>query len=941
MKFGLLGTLLVHDGTAELTIAAGKQRSVLAALLLHPGEIVSMETLISVVWNERPPPGARRTIQSYVMRLRQALGEYVAPRVESRPPGYVMHVNDGELDLRLFQDRRIAAEAAARDGDWPQVSAELTAALAHWRGKPLADIPSAVLQRDHGPRLVELELAATELWIEAELRMARGARIVAELRRLTGEHPLREHFHAQLMLALYQAGRQGEALEAFSLARRALVDELGIEPGPDLQHIHHQILTASPDLTPETNGVAEPPVDVNPVATATARPGQTEVIPFQLPADLLDFTGRTAEVKALLRHLVNNLRTGVPIGAVLGQAGVGKTSLAVHAAHLLRHTFPDGILYVDLHGSGTEPLDPRDVLARFMQALGVPGNAVPDTLEDRAGLLRSALATRQMLMVLDNAADSAQVRPLLPASAGNGVIITSRSRIASVPGARMVELGALPPGEATELLARAAGGGQVEADRASALEVVRACGALPLAVRIAGTRLAARPYWTVADLADRLRERHHVLDELRVDDLDIRASFAVSYACLTGEQARAFRLLALLPVPDLGLDSAAALLGLPENTAERILEELVDASLLLARPCDRYGYHDLVRTFALEQSAKLDRPEQQAAALRALLEHLLEGMNTGLPGPRRAQSFRGRAAANWLRAEHRVMIEAICHVATRADLPASYAAQLSLRLHRVLVATGQWDDLQRCGAATMTAGLRDGDTLAEATATRILGSVAMHQGDLDSAEARFERALKLSMDDGDRPGEAFSWLFLGNVAGARANPWPAINHLTTALEIFEERGIDLGVTLSGCYLGEQLVVAGDPRAALRHLNRGLDLARQTSDIDLESMALQKLSSAHSSLGEHETAVKLAAEGMRLAREHRSRHSQAIALIHLGTCLLTAARPAEALDHLMQAARLCTDMNDVQRAMEAGRRVRDAHRALTILDTPPTTSAGTG
>jgi tetratricopeptide (TPR) repeat protein len=285
------------------------------------------------------------------------------------------------------------------------------------------------------------------------------------------------------------------------------------------------------------------------------------------------------------------------------------------------------------------------------------------------------------------------------------------------------------------------------------------------------------------------------------------------------------------------------------------------------------------------------------------------------------------------------MIEAICHVATRPDLPALYAAQLSLRLHRVLVATGQWDDLQRCGEATMAAGLRDGDTLAEATAARMLGAVALHRGDLDAAETAFEHGLGLAGADGDRPGEAYSRVFLGNAAAARSNPWLAISQLTIALEIFEECRIDLGITLSGCYLGEQLVVAGDPKAALRYLNRGLELARRNTDIDLESMALQKLSTAHSALGDHEVAVKLAAEGMRLAREHHSRHSQAIALIHLGTCLLTAGRPAEALDHLMQAARLCTDMNDVQRAMEAGRRVHDAHRALTVLRTNPEAETG--
>ena len=908
MEFGLLGPLLVCDGEDVRPVPAAKHRIVLAALLLRAGEIVPAGELAEAVWDD-PPPGARATLQTYVMRLRNALGAQAAARIESRPPGYRIEVSRSEFDLHRFTDLQDAAQAAAAGRQWQQAADGLRTALALWRGQPLVDVPSTALHRDHAHRLAELRLAALQSRVDADLNLGLAQRTVPELLKLTREHPLREAFHSRLMLALYRTGRQAEALDVFIRARRTLIAGLGVEPGTELRRMHRRILAGDPTLL------------------ATDRPTlQLLPPPFQLPADTLDFTGRDTQAAELTGYVREHTDAGVPVVVLSGQAGVGKTCLAVHAAHRLRSDFPDGILFADLMGFGRRPVAPAAALDRFLRALGV--TACPQDEDERSALLRSLLAGKRVLLVLDNATDAAQVRPLLPGSPGSAALVTSRNRLAGPAGARLVELDVLPAEEALALLTRSIGSDRVDADPAGAETVVRACGRLPLAVRIAGARLASRPHWSVRDLAERLAERRRTLDELRIADLDVRVSIALSHANLSRHQAGALRALSVLEAPDFGLDCASALLGTVSAATDRTLEELLDMNLLTEVGPGRYGMHDLLRAFLQEQPEDTEARTERIAGLHALLDHLIERTQS-LMGPLllRAPDVplppppgTTPTPREWLGVEHRTIVEAVEQVGTEPLLPARLAATLTELMIRALVLVGAWDDLRRCGESTLAAALRDDDAHSEGIARSTLALVEIQRRQLDAAEAHLARAAELAAGEHDRAGEATIRLYQGTLWGARANTGAAIAGFTAALDIFTELSMNRGIVAASSYLGEQCTLAGDPKAALVHLGRALTLARSGGDADLESMSLQKLSAAHSAIGNHEDAISLATHGLQLCRERRSLHSQSIALAHLGDCLANAGRNDEAGKRLEEAVALCDAVGDRHRADQARARL---------------------
>jgi DNA-binding SARP family transcriptional activator len=598
VEFGVLGPLQVDGGNAPL---AGKQRVVLATLLLRANRVVPVDALIDAVWDDAPPASARTTLQGHVKRLRQDADVQVAGRVVTRPPGYLITVADGELDLDRFTGLCDRARPLADQGDWRGASGLFGEALALWRGEPLADVPSAVLERSEAPRLAELRMRAVESRVEMDLRLGRHAGLVAELRRLVSAEPLREGLHGQLMLALYRCGRQAEALQVFRAIDRRLRGELGIAPGPELSRLHQRILTADPSLaegvTPVVGQVAADAVTLTADPAAVAPP----VVPAQLPADTVDFTGRDEQVAMLCGLLAtppDRARPGaVVISAVAGMGGIGKTALAVHAAHRLRYRFPDGQLYVSLRGA-TSPLPPSEVVARFLRDLGDRDAAIPAGEEERAARYRSVLAGRKVLVVLDDARDAAQVRPLLPGSAGCAVIVTSRNMLPDLPGAAPLGLGVLGPDEALALFSAIIGAARAAAEPDATARVLACCAGLPLAIRVAGGRLASRPAWTVAQLAARLADKRDRLAELAVGDLAVRASFAVSYAALTSggapdavragppgaDPARLFRLLGLPDMAELPLPAIAALAGQPAAPVAVALETLTTRACSSRRP---------------------------------------------------------------------------------------------------------------------------------------------------------------------------------------------------------------------------------------------------------------------------------------------------------------------------------------------------------------------
>jgi DNA-binding SARP family transcriptional activator len=602
MQLRILGPLeLWHGG--RLVALAPKQRVVLAALLLRANRVAPAGWLVEQVWGDAPPATATKTLQSLVLRLRHVLP---TGTVVTRPPGYLLEVAPDQLDILVFRQLAHDAAVAAGSGDHGRAAEHWRQALALWRGQALADVDAESLHRDEVPALEELRLGGLEACIDAELRLGRHAHLIAELSGLVAAHPLRERFWAQLVLALYRSGRRADALTTYQDARKIFVAELGVGPTRALQNLQHQILnddpvldlpsvpvsgtlpvaravlTADPSLGPPE---PDPPAAAARSAVPTAGTGgpppsasvsAPAVRPRQLPPDIASFVGRERELAAL-ECLLGQAGPGgsMVIVAIDGAAGVGKSALANHAAHRLASQFPDGQLYVDLRGdaAGPAPLRPGEVLGRFLRALGADGRHLPAQPEERVGLLRSLLAERRLLVVLDNAATAAQVRLLLPASPTCAALITSRRHLAELDGAVHLHLDLLGADESVALLARLAGPHRVAAEPAASAEVTRLCGRLPLALRIAGARLAARPAWSVDTLAERLRDQRLRLDELELDGLAVRASLQLAYRELRDgpptsvDAARAFRLLALLDGAEIGVSVAAAVLDQPAQAA--------------------------------------------------------------------------------------------------------------------------------------------------------------------------------------------------------------------------------------------------------------------------------------------------------------------------------------------------------------------------------------
>ncbi|WP_223199108.1 AfsR/SARP family transcriptional regulator [Solihabitans fulvus] len=580
----MLGPVRAWRDGVEVGLGSPQQRAILARLLLNHGHAVTLDQLVDAVWGDGPPARAVAALRTYASRMRAALEPDEGPSVLVSA-GRTYRLRSLSVDLDEFERRVASAGAARADGRPADARELLVAALALCGGEPLAGVPGPYArgQRD---RLAERVLGVLESRLELDLELGRHAEVAAEATALAAEHPLRERLRGVLMLALWRCGRQAEALGVFAETRRVLVEELGIEPGPDLAELHRRVLAADPGL-----------------AGATVRPSVPR--PAQLPPDIADFTGRAGAVAGLATALTTSVGRAVAVVAVAGIGGVGKTTLALHVAHAVSGHFPDGQLYVDLQGVEAEPAEPGAVLAGFLRALGVAESAVPRGLGERAALFRSVVADRKVLVLLDNAHSVDQVRPLLPGAPGCAVLVTSRTRLSGLPAA-LVDLAVLEPEEAVELFVGVAGREQVVGERAAVLDVVAACGFLPLAVRVAASRLASRPQWTVACLSRKLADRGHRLRELRTGDLAVSEAFRLSYTRLDAVQARAFRLLALPEETDFSLPVAAAALDLDLCEAEDVLESLVDASLLHTRAPGRYGYHSLLKLYARQQ---IDRQE--------------------------------------------------------------------------------------------------------------------------------------------------------------------------------------------------------------------------------------------------------------------------------------------------------------------------------------------
>jgi len=800
--FRILGALEVVSHRQVLALEGPKQRALLGCLLVQANELMSSSQLVDALWGTAPPGSARGTLQSHVMRLRRALSRVgpdggLGERLQTRPSGYSMVVHSGELDLHRFELLVEEARGALAAGSAEGAASKFRAALALWRGPVLEGVPSDLLRSTVVPQLEERRLAVVEERMDAELRLGWHAELVAELEGLVQLYPSRERLQGQLMLALYRAGRQVDALEVYRRARRWLVDELGLEPSAPLMRLEQAILARDPALDHIPAPVrADEPECGRPVTVS--RP-----VPSQLPADLIDFTGREAAVAQLARALLP-APSGSLAGAVavvIGQGGIGKTALAVHVAHQLRGKFPDGQLFVNLRGVRQRPLGPRAVLGQFLRALGVEGSAIPDGADERVGLYRGLVADRRLLVVLDNAASEAQVRPLLPTGPSCACLVTSRRPLAGLDGARTMRLDSLTQSQAVTLLERIAGTERVASQVGQAHHIARLCGLLPLAIRIAGAKLAAKPHWSLGDLAVALDDERSRLDALTAGDREIRASLMLSYRNLPAPEQGAVALLGLLWSEDFAVWLAAAVLGLEPDAAQVMVERLVDQQLLEVVGRDgtgqfRYRFHDLTRLFARELFRRQAPPRQRAACRRALdacvtlaatASGRLEaptpaaGPAGDLGGARPGRAFTTVSAdpLAWFAAERAVLVAAVEHAVAAGAV--AHAWRLALALAAFFEVRAHWDDWLHTHRLVLDAARSGRHHDGEAAMLRGLGALAVDRGHYDEALEHYELAVRAAKEVEDGALLVLVERGLADAYAGSCRPHDAITHYRTAL----------------------------------------------------------------------------------------------------------------------------------------------------------------
>ncbi len=615
MEFRLLGALEVINNNINLTPSAPKLREVLALLVLRNNQLVQIETLMDELWGENPPSSALSTLQTYIYKLRKILFDQADDvTLVTKPAGYLAVIPPENVDVRRFEKALAEGLKAIERGDSSASARMLALALDMWRGRALADVQPGNVLAGHVTRLEESKLTAIELRIEAELKLGRHVELISELKELTAENPYHEGIHNKLILALYRAGRRGEALETYQRLRAVLVDELGVEPSPPTMRMQQCVLNSDPAL----ENTLAPAVSVPAVRTLST--------PAQLPPDIADFSGRRAEVAQLEQLITDGTQAGTAVRVVLitGMPGVGKTVLGVRVGHRVASHFPGGQFFADLGASGGQPPLPTAILGRFLRAIGLRPDEIPEGTDERGKLFRTWTARHASLIFLDDAASASQVMPLLPGSAHCGVVVTSRSRLPDLPGPRHVGLDVLAVGEGVELLANIAGRSRIASDLRAAEHLVELCGRLPLAIRSAGARLAATPSWPVAKVIRLLVAPRSRLAQLACNEYDVRARFDASYQLLSEQDKGAFRLLSLLGDSDFTESRASELLGCGTPEADELLARLIDHQLLRvvaprAEGDIRYGFHELARLFARDRLQEL-LDEEDRGALRPVAQ---------------------------------------------------------------------------------------------------------------------------------------------------------------------------------------------------------------------------------------------------------------------------------------------------------------------------------
>ncbi|WP_181140214.1 AfsR/SARP family transcriptional regulator [Streptomyces sp. Ru62] len=937
-----------------------QQQAVLAVLLLRAGRLVTADGLVDAVWGDAPPSSVITVLRTNIWRLRRIL-EAVGARdsLVSVADGYRLDVEPAAVDALRAELLLSRAEELRRERSFADQRRTLLEALALWQGVPLAGVPGPFAEQQRS-RLEELHFAVREELFKAELAEGNASSVIPGLTALSAESPLREGPYELLMRALYEAGRRSDALIVYRQVRERLRGELGIEPSSELRDLHVRILADTMEVparpgdgpaagearervvTAASAAAGAPPAagaaPAVPAATTdtppTAHTPDFTATPAQLPSGIPDFVGRDATLR-LLETAVDAGEGHTPlIASITGMGGVGKSVLALRFAHQVKARFPDGQLYADLYGTADDPERPKVVLDGFLTALGVPRSHLPPDQDGASRLLRTMLADRRILLLLDDARDAAQVRPLLPGSTGSAVAVTSRTKLIGLPIGVQVDLDVFTREEAWELLTRVVGAKRVAAEPAGAERLLAACGQLPLAVRIAAVRLAARPQWSIGRLADRLADSRRRLSELRVGDLAVTNAFELSHRMLSPAQARAFRLLACV-TRSTSLESGCAVLGLPEGQAEELLESLVDVALLESPQPASYRFHELVRSFAAELPA--EEENERVEAFERLMDHLRAGAYRAfqaiLPGDPVADllvpsgpfrpAFASLADARaWVHSEFVTAVDAIrsaAHGTPANEGALAAAADLGV----LLSAFGReipYDQLADAAELVAGAAERAGDDLTAGRARFVCGNAHLQNLRLDTAEEHL-LAARGALHRVGKPALIHQVLNdLGLISQLRQRYAEAGRRHDEAAALARAVGHRLGELVFGLNAALARLHDGRPDEARVAARAALGPLRSLGHAPGLSFGLYVYGLALHELGRHREALSAFEECLQICTEAGVPGREGMCRARLADTLRALGRPEQALPHAVRGLELCRERGDG----------RDTGRARLIL-----------
>lgn len=899
IEFRLLGDVGAHIDGHPVELGHVRQRCVLVSLLVEANRVVPVDQVVDRVWGERPPQRARGTLHSYLSRLRQILAPAVGVGIVRQPGGYILTVDPMAVDLHLFQ--RLLVQA--REANDEEAAVLFGRALGLWRGDALATLDTPWLNsvRDGLNR----QRQAAEL-DRNDLALCRGrhGELLPVLEASMAGDPLDERLAGQFLLALYRCGRQADALNYYQRMRVRLMEELGGDPGPRLQQLHHQILNADPALD-----LHQAIVTISPVAVGRARPRQ-------LPAAPASFTGRVrelAELSALLGQGVTAVISGV--------GGIGKTWLALRWAHDNLPRFPDGQLHVNLHGfdPSADPMSTHTALRAVLDALGVPSTAVPADADAQIGLYRSLIADKRMLLLLDNARDSSHVVPLLPGTDTCSVIVTSRRHLAELVvahGARPLALDSLSDAEAWQLLARQLGADRMAEEPEPVAALLHHCAGLPLALGITAARALISPHRPLATLASELADAATRLDALNAGELvtNLRAVMTCSYRALPNGAARLFGLLGIAPGPDISLNATASLANLPVASARAVLQELVHAHLMYEQPPGRYRMHDLVRLYAGEQVRTLDADSERHPAMRRLLDHYLHTAHAGarllnphrlpiiLNGPQAGVNPEHltdeEAALAWFTNEHAVLLAAVGSAADSGF--DTHTWQLAWSLANYLERRGHWEAQVTAQRTAVEAADRLADHDAQANTHRGLANAYALTGRHDDAHAQLRQALHLFGLLGDLAGQAHTHIGIGWVLARQGRLNEALDAASRSLTLFQTAGSRSGQANALNNIGWYHAQLGNYEQTLLSCQQALTLFRDYDRFG-EATAWDSLGYAHHHLGHHDQSTSCYQHALDLFRDLEIAYHEAQVLTHLGDSQRAAGNVEAACQAWRQAA----------------------------------------